>query len=300
MSTFQEADVTFKLAIPLKTHVLNARGSTHTLDPHCTMYMLDRNAISDIVGTTATNENQRLWLSFLDRPGIHLTSVFADLEGDQRRRPTFDEYVGLLGNSQAKLQSFFKHATIAAFSPESAERVHNELVAAGASIPDKMRFYLEACNVVKSTVKTGHERALEDALLQIAERHKVGVRSFVFIAFLAALYRKENSAAYNLLLKKKKGDMSPEDMAYNATADCCHLEMLATALKHFPSVGLVTGDAAMAGFWRGFQVSGVGDTFAVKVRPAVLPRLHPDRATMVLARLGVPVAVDPVRTLHPK
>lgn len=295
MPTYQDADVTFKLAIPLRTHVLYAGGSTHTLNPQCTMYMLDRNVISDIVGTDAKTENQRLWLSFLDQPGIHVTSVFADIEGDHRRRPTFNEYVELLGDSQAKLRGFFKHATVATFGPENAGRVHRELEAASASMLDEMNFYLEASDVVRTTVKTGHERASEDALLTIAERHKVGVRSFVFVAFLAALYRKERSSAYNLLIKKKKGDMTPEDMAYNAVADCHHLQMLATSLKHFPNVGLITGDAAMAGFWRGFQVSGEGDSFAVKVWPDSLRRLNADRAKTVLARVGVPIAVAAVK-----
>ncbi len=290
MPSYQDADVTFKLAIQMRTHVLYAGGSTVTLNPSCSVHMLDRNVISDIAHSGASSEIQRLWLGFLDRPGVRLTSVFADGEGNKHSAPSFDEFVDNLGDSAAKLSAFFKDAAIASFSPQDARRVHDMLVAVKMQMPSEIAFYMEAAEVVKAMLPTGSERPSEDKLIEIARRHGVSTHSFVFVAFLASLYRKDQCDAYDLLFKKKKSKLTPAQRGYNAVADCHYLEMLAIALKHFPDAGLVTGDAAMAGFWKGFEVSGEGEALRVGVRPLMLRALGVSGAKAALARCSASAA----------
>lgn len=260
--------------------------------------LIDKN-ISSTLATLANLQSpldesrlaDKWWLEKLNVPSPALNPVLCAMEGRWRTSPSFDQFCAELERIGAFLQKALPNATIIRHQAEILENIYEVYTSQLPRYNREQVFLLEACPLVASRVKLGHEAKIEEAIFSAAEKAGISRQSLCCITVLSALYEPIDGSEpiIGRRVLKPKAQYTPEQ-AFNALADIHALEFLATGqgLGAFKA-GFCTRDKHLAALWVNLDVSSPtieGNTFSASYnpKPDIFPRLDTNEITDLMQR----------------
>jgi hypothetical protein len=175
------------------------------------------------------------------------------LEGDKRKAPTFNEFTDEINKGVLELIASFPTCKIHGRDVKDLKSFYEFLLQFEDKVGAESAFLIAASPILTDPTAKGKEKPKLDALIKLAQEHRIEPFSLVFIAVISCLYEDNKGAKFSIGRKLLKfgATYSPE-MAFNALSDIRHIEMTAQVQIMFQSEGiysLATCDKALAAFW---------------------------------------------------
>lgn len=211
--------------------------------------------------------------------GAALDPLLFALEGNDRKTPSYPEFVIELRKGAQILTREFPNTTIVQYSDEETALVHRLLGETAAAFKALwLNFMLEARTHLTRECKAEQRGRKCNILFELADKHKVDTTSLCFVAVLALIYAKGSKFA-NGVLKFHKADFD-EGTAYNAISDLIALELFLAIHKLTGRSSFATADVSLALFWSALQVEQMrkigngGEVLGFRFGPDLLPTLN--------------------------
>lgn len=224
-----------------------------------TKFLVDRNVVAGLErirrGTVRPDDlAMEWWNRFFADGGATFDPLLYALEGDKRKAPTFNEFTDEINKGVLELTASFPTCKIHDRDVKELKSFYEFLLQFEDKVGAESSFLIAASPILTDPTAKGKEKSKLDALIKLAQEHRIEPISLVFIAVISCLYEDNKGVKFSIgrkLLKFGPATYSPE-MAFNALSDIRHIEMTAQVQIMFQSEGiysLATCDKALAAFW---------------------------------------------------
>lgn len=214
------------------------------------------------------------------------TGTFSPLpyafEAGFRRKPTMSEFAAAYDEGVTELRNAIPNCDVIRLSEPNFRVAYALLEAFDRRSEQEISFLQAACPKVAQRSGRKNEWEVANAVVRLADQHKVNRASLASLAVLSCLFEDVhgNPSAIGRQVLKPKRNYSKEE-AFNALSDLRHIEIAAACQGYFESspFSLCTRDRALALLWsalspRGKSSSGDSMELTFNLTEDLFSRLH--------------------------
>ncbi len=221
----------------------------------------DRNLVSSIIQIDSKSLNSKnkaieWWLGFIEEKDIIINPILYAIEGNQKKKPSYDQFCKSFGKAMEKLSSYFPKGKVISYNS-------NKFYQAGYSILEELTksqkneigFLLETAPLVSNPYPSQQIFIIQKEIDDIAIKHDLLGKSFLYFLVISCLYERNDSkffkAARNVLKPKQRYN---ESDAYNTISDIniliFFIKLCSAFNKQYP---VCTCDKGLIAFWSGLN-----------------------------------------------
>lgn len=247
----------------------------------------DRNLISSIIQFKSNNLNNKnkaikWWLDFIKESEITINPFLYALEGNKKKKPSYNEFCTSFDKAVEKLSSYFPKEKIISYNSEM-------FYDAGYSILDEMaekqndeiNFLLESAPLVLTPYSNQQLGKIQQRIDDIAIKYDIIGNKFIYFLVISCLYERNDGKYFKAARRVLKPTSSyKEGDAYNTISDInalnIFIQLWSIFNKPYP---ICTCDKGLVAFWSGLnpiKISSKNNKIDIKFtfNECLFPRLN--------------------------
>jgi hypothetical protein len=246
----------------------------------------DRNFISSIIQIRSNVPQSNIksaewWLDFHKNSDLTINPLLYALEGNKKRKPTYNEFRSSFEKAVQELKSYFPQSKIISSNDERFYKAGYALLEEMTFRQrDEINFLIETAPLVATPHSDRQVVNIQDQIDKIATKYNLLGKTFLYYLVISCLYERNDKKYFKASRKVLKPSLNYDEVdAYNTIADINALNMfiqLWSILKRpYP---ICTCDKGLVAFWCGLnpiEISSKNKKIDIefKVSEYLFPRL---------------------------
>jgi hypothetical protein len=221
----------------------------------------DRNLVSSIIQIDSKNLNNKnkaieWWLSFIKESDIVINPLLYAIEGNQKKKPSYNEFCESFDKAVNKLSSYFPKGKVISYNSKKFYQAgYSILEEITETQTNEISFLLETAPLVSTSYSSQQLGKIQKEIDEIAIKYNLLGKSFLYFLVISCLYERNDSKFFKAARKVLKPKQSyNESDAYNTISDINILNIFIQSWSIFGELfPICTCDNGLVAFWSGLN-----------------------------------------------